>query len=71
RLVVNMWVVGINDVSEVGSEVELTDWEANGLAVEVMAVMGMEDVGAIEVAAALVGGGIGEEAVVLEVDDLI
>ncbi|KAH9287598.1 hypothetical protein KI387_031715, partial [Taxus chinensis] len=66
-----MWVAGIDDVSEVGSEVELMNWEADGLAVEVVAVVGMEDVGVVKVAAALVRGGVGEEVVVVEVDALM
>ncbi|KAH9324553.1 hypothetical protein KI387_004731, partial [Taxus chinensis] len=59
-------VAGIDDVSKVRSEVELTDWQADGLAMEVVAVVGMEDVGTVEVAAALMSGGVGEEVVVME-----
>ncbi|KAH9290299.1 hypothetical protein KI387_034416, partial [Taxus chinensis] len=51
--VVGMWVDGINDVSEVNMEVELMDLEANGLVVEVVAAVGMEDVCAVEVATVL------------------
>ncbi|KAH9325472.1 hypothetical protein KI387_005650, partial [Taxus chinensis] len=61
----------MDDVSEVDVEVELMDWEADGLAVEVMAAVGMEEVCAVEVVAILVSGGVGEEVAVVEVDDLI
>jgi len=70
-LVVDMWVVGIDDVLEVGLEVEPADWEANGSFVEVMAMKRMEDLGAFEVTAALVSGGVGEEEVAMEVDTLM
>ncbi|KAH9296890.1 hypothetical protein KI387_028572, partial [Taxus chinensis] len=53
------------------SEVELTNWEADGLAVEVVAAVGMEDVGVVKVAVALVRGGVGDMAVVVEVDALM
>ncbi|KAH9301949.1 hypothetical protein KI387_013532, partial [Taxus chinensis] len=61
----------MDDVSEVDAEVELTDWEADGSAVEVMVVVGMEEVCAVEVAAILVSGGVGEEVTVAEVVSLI
>ncbi|KAH9313783.1 hypothetical protein KI387_022410, partial [Taxus chinensis] len=51
--------------------VELTDWEADGLAMEVVAVVGMEDIGAVEVVVALVSGGVGEEEVVMDEDALM
>ncbi|KAH9287536.1 hypothetical protein KI387_031653, partial [Taxus chinensis] len=59
-------VAGMDDVSEVDVEVELTDWEANGSAMEVIAVVGIEEVCAVKVAAVLVGGGVGEVVVVAE-----
>ncbi|KAH9331834.1 hypothetical protein KI387_003942, partial [Taxus chinensis] len=64
-------VAGMDKVLEVDVEVELMDWEADGLVVEVMAVVGMKEVCVVEVAAVLVGGGIGEEVAVVEVDGLI
>ncbi|KAH9315813.1 hypothetical protein KI387_024440, partial [Taxus chinensis] len=56
----------IDDVLEIGSEVELDDWEADGSVVEVTEAIRMEDLGAVEVAVALVGRGVGEEEVVME-----
>ena len=50
---------------------ELTNWETNGLTVEVVAVVGMEDVGVVKVAAVLVRGGVGDVSVVMEVDALM
>ncbi|KAH9326615.1 hypothetical protein KI387_006793, partial [Taxus chinensis] len=50
--VVDVWVAAIDDVLEVDSEVELANWVVDGLAVEVVAVVGMEDVGVVEVAVA-------------------
>ncbi|KAH9298905.1 hypothetical protein KI387_030587, partial [Taxus chinensis] len=64
-------VAGMDNVSEVNAEVELIDWEADGSAVEVMEVVGMEEVCVVEVADVLVGGGVGEVVVVAEVDGLI
>ncbi|KAH9298050.1 hypothetical protein KI387_029732, partial [Taxus chinensis] len=64
-------VAGIDDVSEVRSKVELTDWEADNSSVEVAVVVRMEDVGVVEVVVELVSGGVGEEAMVVEVDVLI
>ncbi|KAH9294788.1 hypothetical protein KI387_038376, partial [Taxus chinensis] len=61
----------MDDVSEVDAEVELMDWEADGSTMEVMAVVGMEEVCVVEVAAILVSGGVGEEVAVVEVDGLI
>ncbi|KAH9312926.1 hypothetical protein KI387_027961, partial [Taxus chinensis] len=55
----------------VDAKVNLMDWEANGSTMEVMAVVGMEEVCAIEVVAVLVGRGVGEAVVVAEVDGLI
>ncbi|KAH9300471.1 hypothetical protein KI387_012054, partial [Taxus chinensis] len=55
----------------VDAEVELMDWEADGLAVEVVAVVGMEEACAVEVATVLVSGGVGEVVVVVEVDALM
>lgn len=66
-----MWVVGIDIVLEVGSEVEPAHWVANESAMEVVASVGMEDLGVVEVAVALVSGGVGEEEVVMEVDALM
>ncbi|KAH9332065.1 hypothetical protein KI387_004173, partial [Taxus chinensis] len=54
----------------VDAEVELTDWEANGLAVEVIVAVGIEEVCVVKEAAILVGGGVGEAVVVVEVDGL-
>ncbi|KAH9331042.1 hypothetical protein KI387_003150, partial [Taxus chinensis] len=51
----------MDDVSEVDVEVELTDWEVDGSAMEVMVVVGMEEVCVVEVATVLVSGGVGEE----------
>ncbi|KAH9323237.1 hypothetical protein KI387_017876, partial [Taxus chinensis] len=59
------------DVSVVDVEVEVIDWEADGLAMEVVAVVGMDDVGSVEVVAALASGGVGEAVMVMEVDTLI
>ncbi|KAH9308115.1 hypothetical protein KI387_036026, partial [Taxus chinensis] len=56
----------MDDVSEVNEEVELMDWKADGSSVEVMAVVGMEEVCVVEATAILVSGGIGEEVAVLE-----
>ncbi|KAH9328025.1 hypothetical protein KI387_000133, partial [Taxus chinensis] len=56
----------IEDMLEVDLGVEPTDWEANDSAVEVVAVVGIKDVGVVEVAVALVSGGVVEEAVVVE-----
>ncbi|KAH9309045.1 hypothetical protein KI387_036956, partial [Taxus chinensis] len=50
----------------VDAEVELLDWEVDGSAVEVMAVVGMQDVCVVEAVAVLVGGGVGEEVVIVE-----
>ncbi|KAH9328570.1 hypothetical protein KI387_000678, partial [Taxus chinensis] len=61
----------MDKVSEVDANVELTDWEADGSAVEVMVVVGMKEVCVVEAAVVLVGGGIGEEVSVVEVDGLI
>ncbi|KAH9297853.1 hypothetical protein KI387_029535, partial [Taxus chinensis] len=55
----------------VNAEVDLMDWEADGSAVEVMAAIGIEEVCAVEATSILVGGGIGEELAVVEVDYLI
>ncbi|KAH9321560.1 hypothetical protein KI387_016199, partial [Taxus chinensis] len=60
----------MNDVSEVDAEVELIDWEANGLAVEVIVAVGMEEVCAVKAVVVLVGGGVGEAVLVAEVDGL-
>ncbi|KAH9325225.1 hypothetical protein KI387_005403, partial [Taxus chinensis] len=60
----------MDDVLEVDAKVELMDWVANGLSVEVIAVVGMEEVCAVKVVAVLVGGGVGEVVVVAEVDDV-
>ncbi|KAH9288778.1 hypothetical protein KI387_032895, partial [Taxus chinensis] len=51
---VGIWVAGIDDVSEV----ELTDWEADDSAVEVVSAVGMEDVCVVEVVVVLVRGGV-------------
>ncbi|KAH9320034.1 hypothetical protein KI387_021803, partial [Taxus chinensis] len=61
----------MDNVSKVDAEVELMDWEANWSAVEVIAVVGMEEVCVVEVVAVLVGGGVGEAVLVAEVDGLI
>ncbi|KAH9296306.1 hypothetical protein KI387_039894, partial [Taxus chinensis] len=55
----------------VNAEVELMDWEADRSTMEVMVVAGMEEVCVVEAVAVLVGGGVGEAVVVMEVDDLI
>ncbi|KAH9327391.1 hypothetical protein KI387_007569, partial [Taxus chinensis] len=54
----------------VDAEVELIDWEANGSAMEVIVVVGIEAVCVVKVAAILVGGGVGEAVLVVEVDGL-
>ncbi|KAH9308116.1 hypothetical protein KI387_036027, partial [Taxus chinensis] len=64
-------VAAMDDVLEVNVEVELTDWEVDGSAVEVMEVVGMEEVCVVEASVVLVSGGVGEEVVVVEVDSLI
>ncbi|KAH9324512.1 hypothetical protein KI387_004690, partial [Taxus chinensis] len=51
--------------------VELSYWEVEGSIMEVVAVVGMEDLGVVEVAEALVSGGVGEEEVVMDVDALM
>ncbi|KAH9331494.1 hypothetical protein KI387_003602, partial [Taxus chinensis] len=61
---------GMDDVSEVDVKVELMDWAANGSAMEVIAVVGMEEVCAVKAVVVLVGGGVGEVVVVAEVDGL-
>ncbi|KAH9294893.1 hypothetical protein KI387_038481, partial [Taxus chinensis] len=58
-----MWVVGMDDVSKIGSKVGLKNWEADGFS--------MEEVCVVEVVVELVSGGVGEEVVVVEVDALI
>ncbi|KAH9297977.1 hypothetical protein KI387_029659, partial [Taxus chinensis] len=58
------------NVSEVDAEVELTDWEANRSAVEVVAAVGMEDACVVEAATILVSEGVGEVVVVTKVDAL-
>ncbi|KAH9317227.1 hypothetical protein KI387_018996, partial [Taxus chinensis] len=50
----------------VDAEVELIDWEANGLAVEVIVAVGMEKVCAVKAVVVLVGGGVGEAVLVAE-----
>ncbi|KAH9303389.1 hypothetical protein KI387_014972, partial [Taxus chinensis] len=65
-----MEVAGMDDVSKVDAEVELMDWEADGSAVEVVVVVGMEEVCAVEVATVLVSRGVGEVVEVMEVDAL-
>ncbi|KAH9328205.1 hypothetical protein KI387_000313, partial [Taxus chinensis] len=64
-------VAGMDKVSKVNAEVELTDWEADGSDMEVMAVIGMEEVCVVEVTDVLIGEGVGEEVEVVEVDSLI
>ncbi|KAH9309680.1 hypothetical protein KI387_037591, partial [Taxus chinensis] len=59
-------VASMYNVSEVDAEVELMDWESNGSTMEVMAVVGMEEVCSVEVEIVLVGGGVGEVVVVTE-----
>ncbi|KAH9328631.1 hypothetical protein KI387_000739, partial [Taxus chinensis] len=59
-------VAGMDNVSEVDAEVELKDWEVDGLAMEVMEMVRMEEVCVVEVVAILVGGGVGEAVVVAE-----
>ncbi|KAH9319082.1 hypothetical protein KI387_020851, partial [Taxus chinensis] len=68
---VSMWVARMDDVSEVDAEVELMDWEADGLAMEVVAAVGMEEACMVEVETVLVSGGVGEVVGVVEVDALI
>ncbi|KAH9310553.1 hypothetical protein KI387_025588, partial [Taxus chinensis] len=62
-------VAGMGDVSEVDAKVELIDWAANGSAMEVITVVGIEAVCVVKVAAVLVGGGV-VEVVVAEADGL-
>ncbi|KAH9287580.1 hypothetical protein KI387_031697, partial [Taxus chinensis] len=64
-------VAGMDNVSEVDAEVGLIDWEVDRSAVEVMTALGMEEVCVVEAVSVLVGGGVGEVVVVMEVDDLI
>ncbi|KAH9309517.1 hypothetical protein KI387_037428, partial [Taxus chinensis] len=45
-------------------EVELDDWEVDGSAMEVVAVVGMEEVCVVEVATAMVSRGVGKVVVV-------
>ncbi|KAH9311984.1 hypothetical protein KI387_027019, partial [Taxus chinensis] len=54
----------------VDAEVELTDWVANGSAMEVIAVVGIEEVCAVKATTVLVGGGVGKVIVIAEVDSL-
>ncbi|KAH9324228.1 hypothetical protein KI387_004406, partial [Taxus chinensis] len=61
----------MDNVSKVDVEVELTDWEVHGVVMEVMVVVGMEEVCMVEAKTILVGGGVGEVVVVIEVDNLI
>ncbi|KAH9302778.1 hypothetical protein KI387_014361, partial [Taxus chinensis] len=63
-------VAGMDEVLEVDAEVELMDWEAYGLAVEVVAVVGMEEVCVVDVVTVLVSRDVGEVVVVTEVDIL-
>ncbi|KAH9329245.1 hypothetical protein KI387_001353, partial [Taxus chinensis] len=60
----------MDDVSDVDAEVGLTDLEADGLAMEVVVAVGVEEACAVEVATVLVSRGIGEAVVVMEVDAL-
>ncbi|KAH9313348.1 hypothetical protein KI387_028383, partial [Taxus chinensis] len=60
----------MDEVSKVDAEVELMDWEDDGAVVEVVAVVGIEEVCVVEVATILVTGGVGEVVVVAEVDTL-
>ncbi|KAH9308612.1 hypothetical protein KI387_036523, partial [Taxus chinensis] len=71
RSVVDMRVAGIDNVLEVRSKVEPNDWDAHGLAMEVVVAIGMEDLGVVEVEVELVSGGVGVEEVVMEVDTLM
>ncbi|KAH9327475.1 hypothetical protein KI387_007653, partial [Taxus chinensis] len=57
-------VAGMDNVSEVDAEMELMDWEANGSAVELIVVVGMEEPCVVKVVAILVGGGVGEAVLV-------
>ncbi|KAH9298615.1 hypothetical protein KI387_030297, partial [Taxus chinensis] len=50
---------------------ELTDWETDGLAMEVVVVVGVEEVCVVEVATVLVRRSVDEAAVVAEVDALM
>ncbi|KAH9306718.1 hypothetical protein KI387_011122, partial [Taxus chinensis] len=62
----------MDDASEVDApEVGLMAWEANGSSVEVVAVVGLEEVCVVEATAILVSGGVGEVMVVAEVDNFI
>ncbi|KAH9301526.1 hypothetical protein KI387_013109, partial [Taxus chinensis] len=61
----------MDNVSDIDEKMGLMDWEANGLVMEVMAAIGMEEVCTVEVTTILVGGGVGEAVVVTEVDGLI
>ncbi|KAH9306972.1 hypothetical protein KI387_011376, partial [Taxus chinensis] len=63
-------VASMDDVSDVDAEVELMDWAANGSTVEVIVVVGIEEVCVVKVVVVLVGGGVGEVVVVEEVDNL-
>ena len=58
----------MDDVLEVNAVVLLMDWEANGSAVEVIAVVRMEEACAVKATVVLVGGGVGEVVLVMEVD---
>ncbi|KAH9327226.1 hypothetical protein KI387_007404, partial [Taxus chinensis] len=60
----------MDDLSEVEAEVELMDWAANGLSMEVIAVVGIVEVCVVKAVTVLVGGGVGEVVVVAEVDYL-
>ncbi|KAH9294705.1 hypothetical protein KI387_038293, partial [Taxus chinensis] len=51
--------------------VELMDWEADGSAVEVVAVVGREEACVVEVTTVLVNRDVGEVVVVVEVDALM
>ncbi|KAH9294629.1 hypothetical protein KI387_038217, partial [Taxus chinensis] len=52
-------------------EVELMDWKRDGLPMEVVVEVGVEEACAVEVATILVRGGIGEAIRVMEVDALM
>ncbi|KAH9313815.1 hypothetical protein KI387_022442, partial [Taxus chinensis] len=64
-------VAGMDNVLDVDAEVELKDWEANGTVLEVIVVVGIEEVCMAKVVTILVGKGVGESVLVAEVDGLI
>ncbi|KAH9297889.1 hypothetical protein KI387_029571, partial [Taxus chinensis] len=55
----------------VDADVELMDWETDGLVVKVVVAVGVEEVRAVEAMTVLVSRSVGEAIAVVEVDALM